>query len=57
MKTLNPKSEILNKSQILNSKLQTAKLVSVWNIGTLEFRVCLEFRYSDLEFERNGVSL
>jgi hypothetical protein len=47
MKILNPKHEILNKSKILNTKFQTR---IVWNIQTLGFSICLEFRYSDLGF-------
>lgn len=57
MKILISNIEILNNTQIPNTKYQTAAKPNVWNIRTLEFGACLEFRVSDLGFERSGVSL
>ena len=61
LKILNPKSEILNKLQILMVRLCSPLVLSaveglnlnipnlqVWNLENWEIRICLEFRYSDL---------
>ena len=51
MKTLNPNIEIRNKSKIQNSKPETSY---VSNIRTFGFRICLEFRASNVGFKLAG---
>jgi hypothetical protein len=52
MKTLNPNPEIRNKPKI--QMFQCLKRTP-FSVSNFEFRICLDFRYSNLGFARNGV--